>query len=248
MRLSLVFSLPLLFACGLGEDQLSKVGGGSSSGQSAWGGLNAKVFSTDRKKLYYAIITANHAFEPMNPPVTFLYNYTMNRGGTLSVNGQPILRAPGPRILALNPFGRMEEISISPAEADIVLQGKPEPIWEQVVLPHLAIIDGKTLDGLRTGHWIVSGKSGIKGYEGDYVDGKRDGLWKYYDSAGKPRATLSYRQGKLHGAMVDYDASGKETRRIEWKEDFPVGSPQTWQSLGLILTRTPGGAENACHY
>ena len=244
MRVPLVLAFSLLLGCGRAEDPLSGVGGGSSLHQSKWGNLDAKVFSTDRKKLYYAIITASQDFEPMSPPVTYTYHYSIDRGGTLTIDGRPILPSSVPRLLALNPFGLMEEITLSPAEADLVLKGEPEPIWEGVVLPRLAIVDGKTVDGVRIGHWILSGKTGAKGYEGDYVDGKRDGEWKYYFADRKPRATVTYRQGKLHGPLVELDRNGQETRRAEWKDDFPVGSSQTWQSLSHTMTRTPGGGES----
>ncbi|HLY73049.1 MAG TPA: hypothetical protein VKU80_02935 [Planctomycetota bacterium] len=243
MRIFVPLAFPLLFACGRWEDPLSGVGGGSIH-DSRRGNLTAKVFSTDQKKLYYAIIIANQDFEPLNPPVTFAYTYSTERGGTLTVNGQPILPSPIPRLLALNPFGQMEEIPLSPAEAAIVLKGEPEPIWEQVALPRLALIDGKTVDGVRVGHWKVSGTSGAKGYEGDYVDGKRDGEWKYYDADGKPRATVTYLKGRLHGPMVETDRNGQEARRVEWKDNFPVGTSQTWQCLGYTMTRTPEGGES----
>jgi hypothetical protein len=244
MRFGFVLAFPLLFACSRWEDQLSGVGGGSIHHHSSWGNLEAKVFSTDHRKLYYAIITASQDFEPMTPPVTFTYNYSTVRGGTLLVDGRPILPSPVPRLLALDPFGLMEEITVSPAEADLILQGDPEPIWERVVLPRLAIIDGRTVDGVRVGHWTVSGKSGAKGYEGDYARGQRDGEWRYYFSDGRPRATVSYRKGRLHGPAVEVDRNGQETRRVEWKDDFPVGAPETWQSLGQTMTRSPGGVES----
>lgn len=241
MRLLPLACLPLLLACGRGSDPLTTRGGGSSINQSSWGNVTAEVFSTGNNKLYYALVTASQEFEPMNPPLSYQYSFSIDHGGSLLVDGRRIGPSPTPRVLALNPFGRMEEFSISPAEADIVVQGKPLPIWEQVVLPHLAIVEGKTIDGVRVGHWTVSGKSGTKGYEGGYVDGKRDGQWKYYSSDGKLRATVSYRLGKLHGEMTDLDPDGKVLRRVEWKDDIPVGAAQTWTTLGRTVTKSPDG-------
>jgi hypothetical protein len=236
-----VLVIPFLVACRPRGDPLSSVRGGSTVGTSGWGYLDAKVFTTGRNRLYYAISTASQEFEPMDPPPSVSYTYSVDRGGALQVDGRSILPSPDRRLLARSPFGGMEEILLTQAEGDVVLQGDPVRIWEEVVLPRLAIVDGKTVDGLRVGHWIVSGKSGVKGYEGDYVDGKREGEWTYYFSDGKRRATVRYRRGLLHGALVEVDRNGQETRRVEWKDNFPVGGPQTWKTLGSTITRTPEG-------
>ena len=217
---------------------------GSSDDELGWGHLYSIAFSGDHKTLHYAIVAANFDFEPMCPPLTYRHDYTLGRGGTLTVNGRPIPPSPARRVLALNPYGQMEEFTVTEAEASILLAYQPGPIWEKVVLPHLARVDGKTVDGKRVGHWIVSGKSGVMGYEGDYVDGKRDGQWKYYSADGKLRATLSYKLGQLEGEATDIDADGQVTRRVRWKGDFPLDGPQTWESPLQRLTRRPDGGQS----
>ena len=220
------------------------MGGGSAFGGKQGGNFASKVWSTRDETLYYAISTAQLPFEPMHPKVSYTYNYNIDRGGTLHVNGRLIQPSKDLRLLALNPFGEMEEVTLTPAEAAIVLGHDAKKTWTDVAMAHLAKFEGRTADGRRVGRWICTDKAGAKGYEGEFVDDQRDGEWVYYFRSGKVRARVNYRQGELDGPLVLFNEDGKEIQRTLWKKDFPVDGPQSYEGLSFGETRHPDGTSS----
>src|SRR5260370_38123825 len=72
-----------------------------------------KIWTTDDNEFFYAIAVGHVDFEPIMPDLDYEYTYSMKCGGNLIVDGAPIEYSPSKRILALNPFGEMQEIVLS---------------------------------------------------------------------------------------------------------------------------------------
>lgn len=227
----------------------SKMGGGDSySRDREYQRYECKVWTTASDELYYAVCAGYNDFEPTVPSVRFEYRYDIDVGGTLSVNGSavPYYAGSEKRLLAADPFGTMQEITLADREADLVASGNAESIWEEVVLRRLHRQTGKMEDGQRVGDWIFRSISGATAVEGSYVDGKRDGQWTYYYPSGTVRARIEYVDGRRHGKWRHYSDEGRETETLTWKNDIPVDRPVTQIGfLGHIDKLLPNG--NSSH-
>jgi hypothetical protein len=158
----------------------------------------------------------------------------------LIVNGTPIRYSNEKRILALNPYGEMQEIILSEAEAQIVASDS-ERIWESVVLPRLYQFRGQSENGRRVGTWTCLDMDGRKAYEGDYLDGKRDGEWTYFFPSGAIRAIIHYQGGKRHGKWTYFTENGAEELVLTWNKNTPVERAARQAGFDYEEVRYPNG-------
>jgi hypothetical protein len=203
------------------------------------------MWCNENGRLYYAIAIGYVDFDPNLPRFNFKYTYDIDKGGELIVNGTSVPPSRSKRLLALNPFGEMEEVSLSPPDEDLVVLGDETRIWNDVVLKRLYRCDGRAEGGVLVGHWTYADADGRKAYEGSYSNGKRDGLWTYFYRNGNIRAEMSYKGGELDGQCKYFDANGKPTETVSWKHDFPVEHPVTEVGLGRSETRNPDRTSTA---
>jgi hypothetical protein len=98
--------------------------------------IECAVWTDHYQDYYYAIAVGYVDFDPnlQERLFSWTYNYDMNEGGKLTINGKIVGLSQNKRLLALNPFGRMEEIVLSPAEQKVVCSADAKRIWKQVVL------------------------------------------------------------------------------------------------------------------
>jgi hypothetical protein len=245
--------LTALSACFL-EDPNLKIGPSSEGGGSAqhpnrrFQRVALKVWKTDGGKLFYSLILGNSDFEPVLPTFTYQYSWNMKSGGTLTLNGAPVKPSPADRMLALNPFGELEELLLSPAEAAIVSKGDATETWNKVAVPRLYRFSGGLAEDAPDGPGICADAKGLKAYEGSVKGGKRDGEWTYYGRDGAVRAKLHYRDGKRDGLWIWYGPAGKETDRLTWKENVPVEHAATQQGLGYWERIEPNGSSQGGSY
>jgi hypothetical protein len=195
--------------------------------------VECRVSTDHYDDYYYGMVMGYVDFDPNLPehPCTFTEHYDMDQGGQLSVNGKAVELSPEKWLLALNPFGQMEEIILSQAEQKLACSGDANRIWNEVVLKRLYRRQGKTDAGRPVGHWTYSDNNGKLAYEGSYKQGDRDGKWTYYYPDGTVRAKISYTQGKLDGDSTYFDDQGALKKTIQWKNDYPVG--ETVRQIGL---------------
>ncbi len=203
--------------------------------------VECAVWKDHYKDYYYAIAVGYVDFDPnlQERLCSLTYNYDMNEGGKLTINGKIVGFSQNKRLLALNPFGRMEEIVLSPAEQKIACSGDAERIWNQVVLKRLYRRQGKADARSPVGHWTYSDIKDRLAYEGSYHNGKRDGKWTYYHENGRVRAEIRYKQGELDGECKYFNDRGELKKTVKWKNDRPVD--QTVRQIGLDTreVRTP---------
>src|ERR1700730_11253251 len=111
----------------------------SASGYTEDGGLRhteCRIWTMHDGELFYAIAVSNVDFEPIMPELSYKYTWYIDDGGHLIVNDVPIQYTRTKRLLALNPFGEMQEIELNDAETQVVTSNAKN-IWESVVLPRL---------------------------------------------------------------------------------------------------------------
>jgi hypothetical protein len=178
-------------------------------------------WKTDADDHFYGIAVGHVDFDPIMPDLTYEHSYSLEDGGKLIVNGTPIEYSPEKRILALNPFGQMEEITLSESEAQVVATDSKR-IWESVVVPRLYQFQGLLDNGRRNGTWICLDKSGKKAFEGDYADGKRGGQWTYFYPSGEVRAIIHYQNGMRQGKWTYFARDGAQESVLTWNKDIPV--------------------------
>jgi hypothetical protein len=175
----------------------------------------------DDGELFYAIAVSNVDFEPNMPELSYKYTWYMDDGGHLIVNGVPIEYTRTKRLLALNPFGEMQEIGLNDAETQVVTSDSKN-IWESVVLPRLYQFTGQTENGKRVGTWTCCDADGKKAYEGEYADGKRIGEWTYFYPSGSIHAVIHYQKGARHGKWEYFGEDGAQLSALTWNDDSPV--------------------------
>jgi hypothetical protein len=161
--------------------------------------------------------------------------------GNLIVNRSPVTYANANRVLALNPFGEMQEIVLSEAETQVVVTENCKKIWESVIVPRLYQFKGESDNGKRIGTWACLDMDGKKAYEGDYVNGQRDGKWTYFYPSGGVRAIIHYRNGERHGKWTYFAKDGAQESVLTWDKDFPVERAARQASMAYYGIRHPNG-------
>lgn len=199
-----------------------------------------RVWKTHTDELYYALIVGHCEFEPIIPSFTFQRTYSMDDGARLSVNGTPVGYSHPKRLLALNPFGEMQEIELSEGEAQIVSSVKVNEIWESIVLRRLYEFKGTLKEGKRFGTWSCFDKAGNKAYVGDYIEDLRDGQWTYYYPSGQVRAVINYHKGARHGKWTTMNENGAQSV-LTWNNDIPVERSASYSTLGRSRVCHPNG-------
>ena len=230
------------------EGPCSEGGGSSFDPERVFQHIGCKVWKTDAEELYYSLAVGHDAFEPVVPALTYRYSYDINQGGKLFIDGKEILRSKEKKLLAVNPFGKMEELLLNDAEAAVVNVGDAVRIWTEVVVPRLYHFQGRSENGKRVGSWTCSDKAGVLAYEGAYVEGLRDGEWIYRYPSGKVRAKINYRIGKRHRSWTYFDEAGTLTDSLTWKEDVPVERPAQHSGLGYSTMIHPDGSSQSTSY
>lgn len=203
--------------------------------------IGCKVWKTKTKELFYAISMGYGSFEPMLPSFNFTYSYDTEKGGSLFINGKPILYSNEKRLLALNSFGKMEEIALSNSEEQIVTAGDAVNIWNKIVLKRLYKFKGEKKTKKRIGLWTCFDSIGRKSYEGNYVNGKRNGTWSYYYASGIIRAKINYTDGIRNGKWTFFTEEGKVNGSSIWKNNFPTKKPAIQTGLGHKYILYPNG-------
>ena len=222
--------------------QPCSVGNGQSiKPDRAFSYISCRTWKTGSEELFYAISVGYVDFEPIMPILSFTYSYDIHKGGELIVNGSTIQHTSAKRLLALNPFGEMQEITLTAQEAQTVASGNEEKIWESVVLKRLYRFSGNTENGKRVGRWECSDVKGRRAYQGEYLDGRRHGKWTYYYPSGTIRAEIEYTNGKRNGKWVYFSDDGKQTDFLTWNNDVPVERPVRQAGLGHAGVITPNG-------
>jgi hypothetical protein len=184
--------------------------------------MTCRLWETESDDYYYAIIFGHAHFEPFMPTLTYAFNYDKDRGGELVVNGKVVEYSHEKRILALDPFGELQEITLSEADMKIVGTHQCDQIWESIVLQRLYQFTGRTNNGKRVGPWTCSDMDGNKAYEGDFLEDRRDGKWTYYYRSGGVRAILHYQNGTRHGKWTYFGEDGAQTDVLTWNNDIPL--------------------------
>jgi hypothetical protein len=226
------------------EKPCSMGGGQSSRPDHEYPNIECLVWCDGNGRPYYAIALGYADFDP-NLPVplpSFRYTYTQEKGGQLLIDGKEIELFHRRHLLALDPFGRMVELALSPSEETLVAAGDPERVWEDVVLKRLYRREGRRQHGVLVGHWTYRDAEGRKAYEGTYAQGKRDGKWTYYYQSGRLRAEMMYKQGKLDGECKYYAADGTLKDTVRWRDDRPLDRTVRQVGLQRVETRGPGGS------
>jgi hypothetical protein len=180
-----------------------------------------RIWAMDDGELFYAIAVSNVDFEPNMPEFSFKYTWYLDDGGHLIVNGARIQYTRPKRLLALNPFGEMQEIELNDAETQIVTSDSKN-IWDSVALPRLYHFTGETENGRRVGTWTCCDADGKKAHEGDNAVGKRNGEWTYFYPSGSIRAVIHYQNGKRHGKWTYFTEDGNQLSALTWNDDKPV--------------------------
>ena len=203
--------------------------------------IECEVWRDHYKDYYYAISLACADFDPNleEAHCSSTYQYDMDKGGKLTINGKAMEFSYEKRLLALGPFGRMEEIVLSPAEQKVACSADAHRIWNEIVLKRLYKRQGKTKAGVPIGYWTYSDIDGRLAYEGSYENGERDGKWCYYYPDGKIRAEVVYRLGEMDGRWRYFDDQGRLKKIVEWKNHHPVGQSVRQAGLHFWEERTP---------
>jgi len=221
--------------------------GGSQSFESdrVFQNIDCKVWKAASGELFYAVAFGHDDFEPILPDA-FNYKYISDskEGSSLLINGKRVAYSEDRRLLALDPFGEMQELVLTNTETDIVATGAALAIWQQVVLPRLYSFTGETSGGKRIGHWLCFDKQGRKAYEGEYLDGRRDGKWLYYAGSGKVRAELHYSKGRRDGKWVYYTSDGRVACTLTWHDNIPVERAAKQIGLGHVTVVRPDGTSS----
>lgn len=220
---------------------------GSSSDQ-YYNHIATRVWKSEDGKLYYAIAVGYMDFEPIIPEFTYSYTHGGRIGGRLIVNGSEVKASHANRLLALNPFGEMQEIILTDSEAEIACSRNSLEIWNKVVLPRLYRFRGAFKNGQRTGRWVCCELNGRKAFEGEYLEGKRHGLWVYYYHSGAIRSEIEYVASKRHGKWKSYLEDGSQTDLLTWNYDIPVERPASQAGLGHADTIYPNGNSRGFRY
>lgn len=143
------------------------------------------------KDVYYAVVEGTVDFDPNLQNIGYSF-HDREKEGVLEIDNKIIEYSPKKRLLALNPFGEMEEIVLSPTEQEIVRYCQHiDRIWD-IALQHLYRRKGVKENGVPVGHWCYYDNKGNLAYEGSYRNGKRDGKWKYYHENGRVRCEINY--------------------------------------------------------
>ncbi len=203
--------------------------------------IGYEMWKTESGDFFYAIAAGNVDFEPITPCFDYQYTYRMSDGGHLVINGTPVEYSPAKRILALNPFGELQEIILTEAEMKILESRDSVRIWESVILPRLYQFQGHSKNGKRIGSWTCFDRVGRKAYEGEYLDGKRDGKWTYYYLSGGIRAIIHYRNGVRHGQWTYFGEDGVQTDVLTWDNNNPVERAARQAGLNYAEVRYPNG-------
>lgn len=204
--------------------------------------IGCVVWRTGNDDLFYAAVIGYTDFEPTIPSFEYKHSYDIQAGGELFIDGKRIDYSPKKRLLALNPFGRMQEIVLSNSESQVVVSADGEQIWRKVILKRLYRFNGDEKNGKRVGHWVCSDSAGKKAYEGEYVDGNRDGKWVYFYPSGTTRAEIHYANGKRHGKWSYFSEDGELTDFLTWNNNTPVEHPASQVGLGHSEVRVPDGS------
>jgi hypothetical protein len=213
-------------------------GGGCRLERTEYPWIDTLVIFDHYHDVYYAIVEGAVDFDPNLHPISGSYTLGGDDGGRVKIDGRRIEYSPEKRLLALNPFGEMEEIDLSPAEHDIVRSQNADAIWK-VALKRLYRRTGKSEDSVPVGHWTYSDTKGNLAYEGSYKNGRRDGKWTYYYRNGQRRVEINYRQGRIDGDYSYFNTQGALEKTVQWKNDKPID--QTVSEVGLRHSqeRTP---------
>lgn len=189
---------------------------------------------------FYGMAIAHVDYEPIMPTISGVIS-TTSKGDGLIINGKQIDYSPAKRLLALNPFGQMEEIILYTAiEMQIIESRDREKIWRDIAVKRLYVFDGLEKNGKRVGHWVCSDTSGRKAYEGDYIDGKREGKWTYYYQSGAVKAEVNYSDGQRHGKWTYFDEGGKQTKSVDWDKGHVAKGTVRQEGFGWSAEQTRG--------
>lgn len=220
-------------------------GGGFVSDDAEEAHLKCLVWCNHYGGLYHAVIVRNVDFDPDLPDSfpSYTFHYDMDLGGDLRLDGKEIEPAHRHHLLALGPFGRWEDLSLSPSEEAIVVKANASRTWNNVVLKRLYRVEGGRQQGVRVGHWTYCDTKGRKDFEGMYVEGKRDGKWTYYYEKGGVRAEMMYKLGHLDGDYKYYAPDGKLKDTVRWREGYPVDRTVRQVGFGYGEVRSPHGSE-----
>ena len=113
------------------ESPQSQGGGQSSRPDREYRNIDCQLWTDGNRNLYYAICMGYVDFDPNLPVPPIRYEYKYHDGfGELLIDGHTIESSHRGQLLALNPFGRMVELSLSPSEESIVASGVVERVWE----------------------------------------------------------------------------------------------------------------------
>jgi hypothetical protein len=200
------------------------------------------VVSRDHyKDYYYGAVVGYVDFDANLEETHWSYSSTYggNEGGILKVNDKIVEYSTDKRLLTVNPFGKVEEVVLSPAEQKVACSADGERIWNQIVLKRLYKRQGKTEAGVPVGHWIYSDAKSRLAYEGSYKHGKRDGKWTYYHEDGSTRAEMVYSRGELDGECRYFDNQGNLKKTVKWKNGYPVDQTVRQIGIGCQEVRTP---------
>ena len=216
-------------------------GSGFDGSRTEYQRIECLVWKDHYNECYYAIAEGYVDFDPnlIGNVCSYTFTYDIHEGGKLKINGRLIEHSQNKRLLALNAFGQMEEITLSSTEQKVVCSSDADQIWNRVVLKRLYKREGKTDASGLVGHWTYCDNNGKLAYEGSYQNGKRDGKWIYYYQSGKVRAEIAYAQGKLDGECKYFDDQGELKTTVKWRNDYPVGQTVRQAGLDYREVRTP---------
>jgi len=215
------------------------VKGGSIDGE--FPRIQCRLWATGRGELFYGIVTGRTEFDPNQPSVDYAYSWSLGKGGTLEVNGRPVAYSGRKRLLVLNAFGEMEEITLSEEEAETAISADASAVWTDIILKRVYQWTGELVDGRPNGHCTYADQSGRKAYEGDYLQGNRHGTWVYYRQDGTVRAELTYHHGRRDGVWHYFDSQGKHSKTVTWKDDQPLDTAVSDAGMGYYRVARPGG-------
>jgi hypothetical protein len=256
LRSLMIFAALFVVCCSVGAVLYQKYlesrrfprsfGGGSrvNSGRDEYPCIEMVCYRDGNGDLFYAAIEGYVSSDPNACSVSYCHAL-FGDDVFVEVNGNRIEYSDQKHLLALNPFGQMEEIALSPDECGVVCSGGMEATWE-IALKHLYCRSGKMVNGVPDGHWTYSDSAGNLAYEGDYQNGKRNGKWTYYYRNGNRRAEIDYLQGKLHGEYKSFDEHGTLTKTVRWKGAHSVRDAIQTEGLmrwgGRTSTSSAGGS------
>ena len=101
-------------------------------------------------------------------------------------------------------------------------------------------IEGKYVDGRRTGTWTYWHVNGKVAKSGDYLQGKTHGHWLVYGADGLLNREENYLSGRKHGVWAYFHTDGKTVlEKNVFDQDRPHGVWTKWYPPGVSLEGQP---------